>query len=465
MSRTTKLSKNLAILALVVLTMALPARAQKETPPIGGDPKPFNLPETTVVTLDNGLVATLVPYGSLPKVTVRVVVRFGNVNETADQVWLADLTGTLMAEGTTSMSSEELKAHVASMGGELDVRTGLDTTTVTSDVLSEFGPELVATLADVVRNPALPESEIERLKADLARSLSISLTQPQPLANQKFYAELYGDHPYGRLYPTQEQLAGYAIDDVRSIYAANFGALRARVYVAGRFDPQAMEEAIREAFGDWEAGPETQVSIPEMTASREIHLVDRPGAPQSTLRIGLPTIDPSQPDHTALEVANSLLGGSFGSRITSNIREDKGYTYSPSSNVADRYRSGHWVQSADVTTEATGASLKEIFFEIDRLQAEPPPADELEGIQNYMAGIFVLQNSSRGGIIGQLAYLDLHGLGDDYLTGYVDRVYAVTPEEVSRITRDYIDDESMTIVVVGDRSQVTPQLAEYGEVN
>lgn len=457
------LTKNLR-LAIALLLLAVPALAQKQTPPPGGDPKPFNLPEKNVVELDNGLVATLVPYGSLPKVTVSVVVNFGNLNETADQVWLADLTGNLMAEGTTSMSSEELKARIASMGGELNIRTGLDTTTISSDVLSEFGADLVATLADIVRNPALPASEIDRLKADMARSLSIQLTQPQPLADQKFYSLIYGDHPYGRLFPTEDQLAGYSIDDVRAIYTANVGAQRARVYVAGRFDFDSVEQQIRDSFGGWESGPERLVAVPEPGSSREIHLVDRPGAPQSTLRIGLPTLDPSEADYTALQVMNSLLGGSFGSRITANIREDKGYTYSPRSSVANRYRAAHWVQSADVTTSVTGPSLREIFYEIDRLQDEPPSPDELEGIQNYMAGIFVLRNSSRQGIINQLAFLDLHGLDDDYLTGYVQRVYDVTPEEVSRIAQTYLRDDEMAIVVVGDRGAVESQLEEYGSL-
>ena len=167
-------------------------------------------------------------------------------------------------------------------------------------------------------------------------------------------------------------------------------------------------------------------------------MIDRPGAQQSTIYLGLPVIAPGHNDYIAFQVMNSLLGGSFGSRITANIREAKGYTYSPFSQHSSRYRDAYWVQVADVTTAVTGPSLKEIFYEIERLQKEPPTEDELQGIKNYLAGIFVLQNSSRQGVIGQLAFLDLHGLDESYLTTYVQKVFAVTPKDVQRIAQTYL---------------------------
>jgi predicted Zn-dependent peptidase len=159
-----------------------------------------------------------------------------------------------------------------------------------------------------------------------------------------------------------------------------------------------------------------------------------------------------------------LLGGAFGSRITTNIREDKGYTYSPFSFIDAKQRSAEWTESADVTTKVTGASLKEIFAEIERLQKEAPPLEELRGIQNNLAGVFVLQNSSRSGVAGQLAFVDLHGLGDDYLTGYVRHVLAVTPDQVQRMTQLYLRPERMQLVIVGDKKVVQEQLAPWGTV-
>jgi predicted Zn-dependent peptidase len=175
----------------------------------------------------------------------------------------------------------------------------------------------------------------------------------------------------------------------------------------------------------------------------------------------MPVPSADSPDSIPLAVTNSLLGGSFSSRITSNIREQKGYTYSPNSQISRRVHDAYWVETADVTTAVTGASLKEIFGEVERLQKEAPGAEELKGIQSFLSGLFVIQNSSRGALIGQLRYVNLQGLGEDYLKTYVQKVNAVTPADVQRMTAQYIKPEQMTIVVVGDKAKISEQLAPY----
>ena len=202
---------------------------------------------------------------------------------------------------------------------------------------------------------------------------------------------LYAGHAYGRLFPSEAALQGYTLAQVRGFYAANFGAARAHIYVVGKFAPAEMEKAIRDAFSGWAAGPAPALTPPQPQSVRGVHLVDRPGAVQSTLIVGMPVIDPSQPDYVPLVVTNTLLGGYFSSRMTANLREQKGYTYSPFSQLSSRRRDTYWAQNADVTTAVTGPSLKEIFAEIDRLQAEPPTAEELQAVKNYAAGTFVLQ--------------------------------------------------------------------------
>src|SRR5262249_12255183 len=159
----------------------------------------------------------------------------------------------------------------------------------------------------------------------------------------------------------------------------------------------------------WAKGPAASRNVPKPKAQRILDVTDRPNAPQSTIYVGLPVPDPTSPDSVALGVTNALLGGSFGSRITTNIREQKGYTYSPRSEVSERYHDAYWAEIADVTTAATGPSLKEIFAEIDHLQKEPPSAAELQGIQSYLSGNFVIQNSSRAALIEQLQFVDEQG--------------------------------------------------------
>jgi predicted Zn-dependent peptidase len=328
-------------------------------------------------------------------------------------------------------------------------------------VLAERAADFVRLVADVARNPSFPAAELPRIKADHLRQLAIQKSQPQPVAQEKFYQTLYGDHPYGRLFPTEPMLQGYTLEQVRDFYRSNYGAARAHLYVAGVFDQAAVERAVRDAFAGWERGRPPTTNVPKPRSERTVALLDRPGAVQSTIYLGLPVPDPSHADYTALSVANSLLGGSFGSRITTNIREQKGYTYSPYSQLSTRYRDAFWAEIADVTTNVTGASLKEVFGEIDRLRDSVPPAEELRGIQNNMVGVFTLQNSTRGGIIGQLQFVDLHGLGSDYLTGYAKRVLSVTPEDVRRAARTYLRPDAMSLVVVGDKKTVEEQLAPF----
>lgn len=452
------------VCSLALWTAAAAQQAFPSQPPRPGAAKDFRVPQPKRFTLPNGLDVALVSWGNMPKVRVSLTLRTGNAFEKADEIWLADLAADLLREGSTTRDATAISREAARMGGALDVSVGADTTAVGGEVLSEFGPQYVSLLADVVRNPKFPASELPRLKSDMARNLAVSLSQPQQVVLQKFREVLYRDHPYGRVFPTNEMIQSYTVDQVKEFYASNYSASRARLYVVGRFDAGAMEASIRKALAGWTKGAAPSVPEPKPSSTRAIYLIDRPGAPQSTILLGMPTINPSSEEFVTLTVMDALLGGAFTSRITRNLREDKGYSYSPYSEVSARYRDAYWAQNADVTTAHTGASLKEIFAEIDRLQVGPPDAKELSAIQNYLAGTYVLQNSSRGGILSQLRYVDLHGLPRDYPNTYVKRVFAVTPQQITDAARKYLKDDQATIVIVGDRKMIEEQVKVFGPV-
>ena len=453
-------STRAAGIAKAVAAAKAPA-APKQAAPEGSKPRDFTLPAKEEFTLENGLKARLVPYGQVPKVTMMVAIQAGNVHEAANEVALADLLARLLQEGTTTMSAPQLAEKVARMGGSLYVSAGADQTTLRASCLSEYAPQLAALLADVVQHPALPASELPRLKADLKRQMNLARAQPGVQARQQFTAALYGSHPYGRPLPTDAQLDGLTMEMVQNFYQNQYGAQRTSVYAAGLFDAPALRQAIAAAWKDFPKGPAPRIEIAKPVAKADLLTQDRPNAPQSTLVVGLPVVDPSHPDYIRLRVTNSLLGGSFGSRITRNIREDKGYTYSPYSYTETHYRTGNWSQNADVTTADTYNSLHEIMYEIERLQKTPPSAEELKGIQNFESGMFVLRNSTPGGIIGQLNTLDLHGLPETYLTEQVKNINAVTPQQVSETARKYVRPEAMTVVVVGDKKVIDPQLKKF----
>lgn len=459
----TRMIRTAGLLGLLLsVCAAIPAQTPKQTPPEGGPARAFTVPARESYTLPNGLEVTLVPYGIIPKVTVDIMMTAGSADEGKDHQGVAGLTAELMKEGTDKMTAGQLADEAARMGATLNVSSSYDRTDAGLDVLSEFGPDAVALLADVLMHPRLPESELERLKNDKLRQIAVGTSQPQTIALMRFRKILYGDHPYSVVLPSESDVKKIAIQDVKDYVGANFYPKRAHVYVAGKFDLPAVKKAIADSFGAWKAtGPARAANVPKPNPQRVLDLSDRPGAPQSTIMIGLPVTTADSPDAIPLQVTNALLGGSFNSRITANIREQKGYTYSPFGSISNRYRDSYWVEQADVTTKFTGASLKEIVAEINRLAAEPPAAAELKGIQNYLSGLFILRNSSRGALIAQLQNVDALGLGDDYLKTYVARVNAVTPAIVEKMTSQYLKPQSMTIVVVGDKSKITEELAPF----
>jgi len=350
--------------------------------------------------------------GLVPKATVNLRIYAGGLNE-AGRNGLSGMTAQMLREGAAGKKGSDLAEEAAAMGGSINLGNGLHETTLGIAALSERTTDAIRLLGDVALHPDFPAGELERIRQNTLRSLSVARSQPQTAANAALAAAYYGaDSPYGRILPTDEQVKSYTLEDIKAFYRANFGAKRARLYVAGQFDPVAVKATIEQVFGGWAAGPERLRVVPTVQPGPRVILVDRPGASQSTLRLAWPSPVAGSPGDVPFEVMDALLGGSFTSRITKNIREDKGYTYSPFSSVDFNPGEGSWTFNADVTSDVTGAALKEVFGEIRRLQTVPVPDSEATGIRTWMSGTYILQNASQGGLIGSLAQIDLLGRAD-----------------------------------------------------
>lgn len=444
---------------MALLLAAVPAGADEPfptTPPPLGAPKDLALPAMERFALPNGLQVTLIPFGTVPKVTMVLRVDAGRLDEPVRG--LTDLAEALMNEGAGGRDAAELSRVTGDMGGSLGLSAGLSSFSASITALSEFAVPALGLLADQMLRPDLPVSELPRLKQDMLRSLVVSAQDPQTVAGRALVAAYYGSHPYGTSEPSAQDIEAITLDDITGWLAANIGARRASLYIAGQFDAQALRSAINAQFTGWTEGPPVTVRPPTPADSLSVTLIDRPGAPQSTILIAMPVSGPADPGRHALAVTDDLLGGSFSSRITRNLREDKGFAYSPRSSLSYRPGIGSWTMSADVTSANTADSLREILREVELLRTTPPEADEVQRMQNSIAGSWVLGAASRAGLIGGVSTYDFYGLPIEALSRYVSSIRSVTADDVTRQMQRFWDPQRMTIVIVGDEASVLPQL-------
>lgn len=452
------------LLAAAAMLGAAPALAQSfpPAPPIA-PLKPFAPPASETFTLPNGMAVTLIPWGVAPKAYLTLDIYAGALDEGA-QTGLAGLTAAMLKEGARGRPSGELARVAAALGGNLSTGSDEANSTISIDVLSENAPAAIGLIADVATRADLPQSEFARVQANMARGLAQAFAQPGAIASYALARAYYGDHPYGRPFATPAAFGAYTLADVQRFYRTQYGAKRAHLYIAGRFDAAAVKAAVTAGFGSWAAGPARLALPPRPQPGPRVLLVDRPGAPQSTLRLAFAAPAPGSTGDIPFRTANSLLGGAFNSRITTNIREGKGYTYSPYSGLTLHPGEGRWTFNADVTTAVTGAALTEVFGEIRRLAGTPPSDTEWVGTRTYRAGTYTLGLSTAPGLIGYLAQVDELGLPADYLATYVPRTMAVSAAQFSSSVRDTLPLDRLTLMVVGDLKTVTPQLQALPEL-
>ncbi len=423
-------------------------------------------PNRTRARLANGLEVVLAEAHSIPKFHGELYFRAGNALVVDRAPCLAEMTATVLRTGTAKRASRQIEEDLRRLGADLGTSAGQDTSAISFAGLSEFAEPILQLVNELAREASFPEAEFERERRQKLEEVKLERASPGFLAGERLRKVLFGAHPYAQVSPSDEQVAAYQREDLQSVYQEIYTPENALLMLVGDFDSQTLLRTIEAVFADWTGKKPTskEPAAPPKPRARRVYLVHNPGSVQTQILAGCHAITRKHPDWLRLGLTNSLYGGAFNSRLVMNIREDKGYTYSPRSGVLPLRQHGYFSVSAAVRNDVVAASLTEIFYEIDRLRSLPVPSAELADAQNYLTGVFSMGLATQEGLLSQFSTVELNELPADYLETYREKIRALTPEDLLATARKYFDSANMQIVVVGDRAQIEEQAGLFGEL-
>ena len=447
--------------------MASAPRSETQTAvPALSPERPVIWPPRARTTLSNGLEIVLVESHTIPKFTGQLFFRSGNAVTAATAPGLADITATVMRTGTTERTSRQIEEDLRRMGADLSSGAGADTSVVSFGGLVDFSNDLLLLVAELTQQASFPADEFERERRQLVEALRIERATPGFLASERMRKVLFGAHPYGTISPTEAQVENYRLEQLKDFYKQYYRPGNALLVMVGDFSPQAMLAQVENVFASWAEGKVDEApnpALPELHG-RRVYLVHLPGAVQAQIVVGNRAITRKHPDWLRLTLANSIYGGAFNSRLVMNIREQKGYTYSPRSGAHPLRQHGYFTISAAVRNDVVAATLTEMVYEIDRMRSTAVGEDELADARNYLSGLFSLGLATQDGLAGQLATSTLERLPEDYLETYRERILGLTAADVLDAAQKYFDSANAQIVVVGDRAQLEAQAALFGPI-
>ncbi len=402
----------------------------------------------------------------LPVVDVELIVRVGAGADEPRVAGRASLAADLLDEGAGARGATELADAVDVLGATLETGASWDATHVAIHVLAGRLDPALALMADVVRAPAFAEADVARKRDERLAALLQEREEPRTLAIQALQRVIYGErHPYGApLHGTPESVAALDRAALHGFWSAHVRPEDAFLVAAGDVRPDTLLARLERAFGGWRGGgaPAPPVPPPPPPGGPAVYVVDRPGAPQSEIRVGHAGVPRNTPDYFPLLVTNTVLGGAFTSRLNRVLREEKGYTYGANSRWELRLGAGPFVAGAAVSTAATEDAVREFARQIRRLREEPPAGEELERARRYLALGLPRRLETTGDLAARCAEIGLYGLEDDYLACYVESVEAVTEADVARVAGSHLYPEHLAIVVAGDLQKVEGGLAGLG---
>jgi zinc protease len=435
-----------------------------ESPPRPLPSRPVSFPPNELQTLPNGMQVIVVMHHEQPEVSMRLLVRAGSAYDPPGKNGLASLVAQLLNQGTATRSAQELADAIDSIGGAMG--TGAATDSISANVLvmkDSFGVGMDL-LGDMVRRPAFAQEELDRQREQALSTLQVSLEDPDFIASVVVNRLIYGAHPYG-LPDTglPASIAGITRDDIRAFHKKYFAPNNSILAIVGDVEAPEALAAARRVFGDW---PRETISPPVMPPppkpSRRVIVVDKPDAVQTAVRVAQLGVPRKTPDYMALDEAIRILGGEGSNRLYRVLRSDRGLTYSASADMNTMLLAGDFAAETDTRSEATAEVVKLIVEEFWKLLRDRTRDAELAGAQAYMTGSFPLRIETPGAIARQVLDVVFYGLSLDELRTYRQRANSVTPDDVQRVARSYLDPDRLAIVMVGNAAAFKDQLAKAG---
>ncbi len=446
------------------------ATSDLSTPPVLPAPPSLTLPPIVTRELPNGLRLLIVEHHELPVADFLLLVRTGTEADGPNKAGLATLTASMLDEGTTTRNALQIADQEAFLGVDISTSSGWDASTVGLHTPIAQLDSALALFADVVLRPSFPRTDLERLRKDRLTELLQLRDRGPAIADRAFASIVYGaGHPYGRpTSGTETTVAAITQADVRRFYDTYFRPNNATLIVVGDVRPDDIEQRARALFSGWQRRdvPPTSYGEPPKSGATTIYLIDKPGAPQSSFRIGAVGVPRSTRDFFALSLMNTILGGSFTSRLNNNLRETKGYTYGAFSGFSMRRAAGPFTARAEVVAAKSDSALVEFMKELRSIR-DTVPATELSKAKRYLQLQLPGRFESTGDIAGQLIPVVLYDLPLDFYNGYVQQIESVTQADVQRVANQYLDPASMAVVIVGDRASVEAGLraTHVGEIS
>jgi len=430
--------------------------------PAPAQPRPYRFPRFERRTLANGVGLLVASMRELPIVTVAVVTDAGAMSEPSGLDGVASLTARALLEGTARRSAMELTERLEHLGAAVSADADWDMAGVHVSVLRRRLDDAMALLAEIVTVPAFPEREVERLKAERLSDILQLRAEPRGLADETFTGALYAStaryaHPERGTAASVERLMR---EDLVQFHAARYRAAGSTLIMTGDISADEAQAIAERTFGAWTGTAAEPPYAADSTArtARTVHLVDRPDAPQSEIRVGHVGLPRLHPEYFPVLLMNAVLGGLFSSRINLNLRERHAYTYGAHSGFDWRRGAGPFVISTAVERDVTAAAAGEILKEVEAIRAEPVSVDELELAANYLAGVFPIRYETTDAVARALVAMVVYALPADYFDSYRDRVRAVTRDDVLAAARKHLHPDALQLVVVGAASAVRASL-------